>query len=160
MNKAIVICYTGRNIEPDAVSAIQQIITSSCSAMPELMTIKAFDEDSIANALLRKAADDTKISFLNKGESAETTANKVLEEARTKAVQLIKSKYNSLTGVIAFAKDVAAAKYHLHVNAADNDEIDLVNAMDVIADIPQSLLTNKYRVSKSLCDAIFQLRDL
>lgn len=63
MNKAIVICYTGRNIEPDAVSAIQEIITSSCGAMPELMTIKAFDEDSIAKALLKKSAEDLKISF-------------------------------------------------------------------------------------------------
>ena len=62
MNKAIVICYTGRPIEPDAVSEIQQIITSSCGAMPELMTIKAFDEDSIAKVLLKKSAED-RISF-------------------------------------------------------------------------------------------------
>lgn len=63
MNKAIVICYVGRPIEPAAVSAIQQIITGSCDAMPELMTIKAFDEDSIAKALLKKSAEDLKISF-------------------------------------------------------------------------------------------------
>lgn len=63
MNKAIVICYVGRPIEPEAVSAIQQVITSSCSAMPELITIKAFDEDSIAKALLKKSTEDLKISF-------------------------------------------------------------------------------------------------
>lgn len=63
MNNAIVIGYVGRPIVPNAVSAIQQIITSSCDATPELMTIKAFDADSIAKALLKKSAEDLKISF-------------------------------------------------------------------------------------------------
>lgn len=92
MNKAIVICYVGRPIEPDAVSAIQQIITSSCDATPELMTIKAFDEDSIAKALLKKSAEDLKISFT--GDSDAKTVCITLDtqdcEERLRAVKCIK----------------------------------------------------------------------
>ena len=158
MNKAIVICYVGRAIEPEAVSMIQQIITSSCGAMPELMTIKAFDEDSIAKTLLRKAADNTKISFLEGGENAEAAANKILEEARTKAVQFIKSKYNGVSGHIILAKDIAMAKYHQRVNSIDDDELDLLNAIDVIVDIPQKRLNAI--LSKTIRETIFAMKDM
>ena len=158
MNKAIVICYVGRPIEPEAASAIQQIITSSCDAMPELMTIKAFDEDSVAKALLRKAAEDTKISFLEGGESAEAAANKILEEARAKAIQFIKSKYNGVSGHIILAKDIAMAKYHQRVNSIDDDELDLLNAIDVIVDIPQKRLNAI--LSKTIRETIFAMKDM
>jgi hypothetical protein len=158
MNNAIVICYVGRAIEPEAVNAIQQIITSTCSAMPELMTIKAFDEDSIAKALLRRAADDTKISFLEGGENAEAAANKILEEARTKAIQLIKSKYNGMLGHIALSRDIAMAKYHQRVNAIDDDELNLLNAIDVIVDIPQKRLNTL--LSKTVRETIFAMKDM
>ena len=131
-------------------------ISNACDATQNLITTTQFDETDIAKVLLNASAHDAKIVST---EDEKANAD-IIAEARQKAVSLIKSKYNSLTGVIAFAKDVAAAKYHIHVNAADDDEIKLVNAMDVIADIPQSLLASKYKVSKSLCDAIFQLRDL
>ena len=164
MNKAIVICYTGRQIRETEKAAIENIISNACDATQNLIITTQFDEKDVAKILLNTSVQmllnanghDAKIvSTVDEEASAD-----IIAEARQKAVSLIKSKYNSLTGVIAFAKDVATAKYHLRVNAADDDEINLVNAMDVIADIPQSLLTNKYRVSKSLCDAIFQLRDL
>lgn len=64
MNRAIVICYIGQAIEPDAVSTIQQIISGTCDADPENVTIMAFDEKSIAKALLKKSAEDLKISFI------------------------------------------------------------------------------------------------
>lgn len=65
MSNAIIIYYTGRPVDVDSVSAIQQILTSHCGAMPELMTIKAFDENSIAEALLKKGAEDMKTSAEN-----------------------------------------------------------------------------------------------
>lgn len=157
MNKAIVICYTGRQIRETEKAAIENIISEACDATQDLIITTKFDENDIAKTLLNASIHDAKIIST---EDEKASAANVIAEARQKAVSLIKSKYNSLTGVITFAKDVATAKYHIRVNAADDDEINLVNAMDVIADIPQSLLTNKYRVSKSLCDAIFQLRDL
>lgn len=153
MNKAIVICYTGRNIEPDAVSAIQQIITSSCNAMPELMTIKAFDEDSIAKTLLKKCVEDLKISF-----KEDTTEDKIIEEARTKAIQLIKSKYSGATGHITLTRDIVMARYHHHVNAMDDDERTLLDAIDVIADIPQKRLNTL--LPKATREVIFTTRDL
>lgn len=152
MNKAIVICYTGRNIEPDAVSAIQEIITSSCGAMPELMTIKAFDEDSIAKALLKKSAKDLKISF------EEDTESRIIEEARTKAVQLIKSKYSGATGHISLTRDIVMARYHHSVNAMDDDERTLLDAIEVIMDIPQKRLNTL--LPKATREVIFTTRDL
>lgn len=152
MNKAIVICYTGRPIEPDAVSAIQEIITNSCGAMPELMTIKAFDEDSIAKALLKKSAEDLKISF------KEDTESRIIEEARTKAIQLIKSKYSGATGHISLTRDIVMARYHNHVNAMDDDERTLLDAIDVIVDIPQKRLNTL--LPKATREVIFTTRDL
>ena len=152
MNKAIVICYTGRAIEPDAVSAIQEIITSSCSAIPELMTIKAFDEDSIAKALLKKSAEDLKISF-----KEDVTENRIIEEARTKAIQLIKSKYSGATGHISLTRDIVMARYHHHTNVIDDDERTLLDAIDVIVDIPQKRLNTL--LPKAIRDAIFTTRD-
>lgn len=153
MNKAIVICYTGRSIEPDAVSAIQEIITSSCGAMPELMTIKAFDEDSIAKALLKKSAEDLKISF-----TEDTTESRIIEEARTKAIQLIKSKYSGATGHISLTRDIIMARYHNHVNAMDDDERTLLDAIDVIVDIPQKRLNTL--LPKATREVIFTTREL
>ena len=153
MNKAIVICYTGRAIEPDAVSAIQEIITSSCNAIPELMTIKAFDEDSIAKALLKKSAEDLKISF-----KEDATENRIIEEARTKAIQLIKSKYSGATGHISLTRDIVMARYHHHTNVIDDDERTLLDAIDVIVDIPQKRLNTL--LPKATRDVIFTTRDL
>jgi hypothetical protein len=153
MNKAIVICYVGRSIEPDAVSEIQQIITSSCGAMPELMTIKAFDEDSIAKALLKKSAEDLKISF-----TGDATESRIIEEARTKAIQLIKSKYSGATGHISLTRDIIIARYHHHANIMDDDERTLLDAIEVIVDIPQKRLNTL--LPKAIREVIFTTRDL
>lgn len=61
MNKAIVICYTGKEPDSDTVYGIHQAIESYCNG--EGITIKVFDSDSIAKALLKKSAEDMKISF-------------------------------------------------------------------------------------------------
>ena len=158
MNKAIVICYTGQAIGPDAVSAIQQIISGTCDAEPENVVIVAFDEESIAKALLRKAVDNTKISFLEGGKRAAASASEVLEAARTKAVQFIKSKYNGINGNIVLAKDIAMAKYHQRVNSIYDDELNLLNAIDVIVDIPQKRLNTI--LSKTIRETIFAMKDM
>lgn len=154
MNKAIVICYVGRPIEPDAVSAIQQIITTSCRAVPELMTIKAFDEDSIAKALLKKSAEDLKISF-DEGEKEVD----LIEEARKQAVLLIKGNYGGPTGPLKLAKDIAMAKYHNKVNCIDSTEEVLLNAVDVIADMPPKVLAAT-NLSVSQRETILKMKDM
>ena len=158
MNKAIVICYTGQAIGPDAASAIQQIVSGTCDADPENVVIMAFNESDIAKVLLRKAADNSKISFLEEGKSAAASASEVLEEARTKAVQFIKSKYNGINGNIVLAKDIAMAKYHQRVNSIDDDELNLLNAIDVIVDIPQKRLNAV--LSKTIRETIFAMKDM
>jgi len=158
MNKAVVICYTGQAIGPDAVSAIQQIISGTCDADPENVVIMAFDEESIAKALLKKSAESMKISFLEGGKTAAASASEVLEQARTKAVQFIKSKYNGVSGHVILAKDIAMAKYHQRVNSTDDDELDLINAIDVIVDIPQKRLNAM--LSKTIRETIFAMKDM
>ena len=153
MNNAIVICYVGRPIVPDAVSAIQQIITSSCNATPELMTIKAFDADSIAKALLKKSVEDTKISF-----TEDTTESRIINEARRKALDLIRTKYNSVIGLVELDRDIAMAKYHQITNSADDDEITLLNAINVIADMPKAKLVAA--LSKDIREVILKAKDV
>ena len=155
MNKAIVICYTGKEPDSDTVYGMHQAIESYCDG--EGITIKVFDSNSIAKTLLKKAADDTKISFLEGGKSA-ASASEVLEEARTKAVQFIKSKYNGISGHAILAKDIAMAKYHQRVNSIDDDELNLLNAIDVIVDIPQKRLNTI--LSKTIRETIFAMKDM
>ena len=158
MNNAIVICYTGAGIGSDEAYAIQQLIANHCNADIESITVKAFDSDSIAKTLLKEVANDTKISFLEGGESAETTAKKILEEARTKAIQLIKSKYSEAAGHISLTRDIVMARYHHRVNAIDDDERTLLDAIDVIVDIPQKRLNTL--LPKAIREVIFTIRDL
>ena len=153
MNKAIVICYVGQPIVPDAVCAIQQIITSSCDATPELITVKAFNEDSIAKALLKKSAEDSKVTFDN-----EKKAEDIIAEARNKALDLIRTKYNNAISYIALDRDIAMAKYHQITNSADDDEITLLNAINVIADMPKARLVAA--LSKNIRDVILKAKDV
>ena len=149
MNKAIVICYTGRHIEPEAVSAIQQIISDTCGADSENVTIMAFDEESIAKVLLKKSAESLKISF---DESKEA-------EARKEAVLLIKGNYGGPTGPLRLAKDIAMAKYHSKVNCTDSTEEVLLNAIDVIADMPPKVLAAT-SLSVSQRETILKMKDM
>lgn len=154
MNKAIVICYTGQAIGPDAVSAIQQIISGTCDADPENSVIVTFDEESIAKALLKKSAESMKISFDEGKKEADLIA-----EARKKAVLLIKSNYGGPTGPLRLAKDIALAKYHNTVNCVDDAEKDLLNAIDVIADMPSKVLAAT-SLSISQRETILKMKDM
>lgn len=61
MNKAIIICYTGRQIRETERVAIENIISEACDATQNLIMIKRFDENDIANALLKESAKDQKV---------------------------------------------------------------------------------------------------
>lgn len=158
MNKAIIICYTGRQIRETERVAIEKIISEACDATQDLIITKRLDENDIANALLKKSVEGMKISFLEEGKTAAASASEVLEQARTKAVQFIKSKYNGVSGHVILAKDIAMAKYHQRVNSIDDDELDLLNAIDVIVGIPQKRLNAM--LSKTIRETIFAMKDM
>lgn len=153
MNKAIVICYDGDAIRSKDVDDIHTILTHRCNAVSESMVIKVFDADNIAKALLKKSVEDLKISF-----TKDDTEDRIIEEARTKAIQLIKSKYSGATGHISLTRDIVMARYHHRVNAIDDDERTLLNAIDVIVDIPQKRLNTL--LPKATREVIFTTREL
>lgn len=64
MNKAIVICYTGRQIQEAEKTAIENIISEACDATQNLIITTRLDESDIAKALLKKSVEDSKISFI------------------------------------------------------------------------------------------------
>ena len=153
MNKAIVICYTGRQIRETEKAAIENIISNACDATQDLIITTQFDENDIAKALLKKNVEDLKISF-----TEDTTESRIIEEARTKAIQLIKSKYSGATGHISLTRDIVMARYHHSVNAIDDDERTLLDAIEVIMDIPQKRLNTL--LPKATREVIFTTRDL
>ena len=147
MNKAIVICYTGKEPDSNTVYGIHQTIESYCNG--EGITIKVFDSDSIAKTLLKKAAEDVQTS---------TNDEKTIESARTEAIKLIKFNYSGIDGVVKLVRDLGVAKYHHRVNALDDNEKKLLDAIDVIMDIPQKTLNA--RLSKTLRETIFKMKDM
>lgn len=153
MNKAIVICYTGRQILETEKAAIENIISEACDATQNLIITTRFDESDIAKALLKKSIEDSKISF-----TEDTTESRIIEEARTKAIQLIKSKYSGATGHISLTRDIVMARYHHHENIMDDDERTLLDAIEVIMDIPQRRLNTL--LPKATREVIFTTRDL
>ena len=153
MNKAIVICYTGRQIRETEKAAIENIISNACDATQDLIITTQFDENDIAKALLKKNVEDLKISF-----KEDTTESRIIEEARTKAIQLIKSKYSGATGHISLTRDIVMARYHHSVNAMDDDERTLLDAIEVIVDIPQKRLNTL--LPKATREVILTTRDL
>jgi hypothetical protein len=153
MNKAIVICYTGRQIQEAEKIAIENIISGACDATQDLIITTRLDESDIAKALLKKSAEDSKISF-----TEDATESRIIEEARTKAIQLIKSKYSGATGHISLTRDIVMARYHHHENAMDDDERTLLDAIEVIMDIPQKRLNTL--LPKATREVIFTTRDL
>ena len=162
MNKAIVICYTGRQIRETERVAIENIISQACDATQDLIITTQFDEKDIAKMLLNTSVQmllnanghDAKI-ISTEDEKVNTD---IIAEARTKAIQLIKSKYSGATGHITLTRDIVMARYHHHVNAMDDDERTLLDAVDVIADMPQKRLNTL--LPKATREVIFTTRDL
>lgn len=72
MNKAIVICYTGRQIRETEKAAIENIISEACDATQDLIITTRFDENDIAKALLKKNVEDLKISFTKDSDAKHT----------------------------------------------------------------------------------------
>ena len=153
MNKhAIVILYSGNAQDPgyDTIEGLANVIVSAQLSVPELIEIKHFDSDSIGKAIIAKASN---ISF-----TEDTTESRIIEEARTKAIQLIKSKYSGATGHISLTRDIVMARYHHHANDMNDDERTLLDAIEVIMDIPQKRLNTL--LPKATREVIFTTRDL
>ena len=95
MNKAIVICYTGRQIWEVEKVAIEKIISNACDDTQNLITTTQFDETDIAKVLLNASAHDAKIvSTEGKQQKVETV--KVCfssGQSKLQVVKFIKEKF-------------------------------------------------------------------
>lgn len=198
MNKAIVICYTGRQIQETEKAAIENIISNACDATQDLIITTQFDEDSIAKALLKKSAEGivfdkeneqqqdvgtVKICFnhgpaklqvlkfiketfhLTLKDAKDAVDNGIIMVPRTtdvyqfvrdlytnggciidggdehyavaQAAIFINDKYpGSLQARENLVKDFAMARYHDTVNATDNIEKALLNAVQIVKEHP------------------------
>ena len=108
MNKAIVICYTGRQIRETEKTAIENIISEACDATQNLIVTTKFDENDIAKTLLNASAQDAKISFTKDSDARPAgticiTFNPKDCEQKLRTVKFIKE---SLNCGIAEAKDM------------------------------------------------------
>jgi ribosomal protein L7/L12 len=92
MNNAIIICYDGDAVKGKDVSDIQTILTHRCNAVPDTTVIKVFDADSIAKVLLKKSAEDLKISFTEDSDAKTVCITLDTQdcEERLRAVKCIK----------------------------------------------------------------------
>lgn len=130
MNKAIVITYTGNEITDLQRASIENIVSAACDNVHDLIVTTMFDNNDIAKALLAYGAKNAAIRF-------EEQAKHELDEqaeAIQKAVYFINEKYGKAGGHVLMERDYAMAKYHATVNSADEEEIALLNAIDILSD--------------------------
>lgn len=126
MNKAIVITYTGSEITDLQRATIENIVSSVCDSQ-DLVVMTTLDNNDIAKALLAYGTKNTTIKFEEQSKHDEQA------EAIQKAVYFINEKYGKTGGHVLMERDYAMAKYHATVNSADEEEMALLNAIDILS---------------------------
>ena len=127
MNKAIVITYTGSEITDLQRATIENIVSSVCDSQ-DLVVMTTLDNNDIAKALLAYGTKNATIRFEEQSKRDEQA------EAIQKAVYFINEKYGKAGGHVLMERDYAMAKYHATVNSADEEEMALLNAIDILSD--------------------------
>lgn len=128
MNKAIVITYTGSEITDLQRASIENIVSAACDNVHDLIVTTTFDNNDIAQALLAYGTKRATINFEEKSKRDEQA------EAIQRAVYFINKKYGKGGGHVLMERDYAMAKYHATVNSADEEEMALLNAIDILSD--------------------------
>ena len=126
MNKAIVITYTGSEITDLQRATIENIVSSVCDSQ-DLVVMTTLDNNDIAKALLAYGTKNATIRFEEQSKHDEQA------EAIQKAVYFINEKYGKTGGHVLMERDYAMAKYHATVNSADEEEMALLNAIDILS---------------------------
>ena len=127
MNKAIVITYTGSEITDLQRATIENIVSSVCDSQ-DLVVMTTLDNNDIAKALLAYGTKNATIKF------EEQLKHDEQAEAIQKAAFFINKKYGNAGGHVLMERDYATAKYHATVNSADEEEMALLNAIDILSD--------------------------
>ena len=127
MNKAIVITYTGSEITDLQRATIENIVSSVCDSQ-DLVVMTTLDNNDIAKALLAYGTKNATIRFEEQSKHDEQA------EAIQKAAFFINKKYGKAGGHVLMERDYAMAKCHATVNSADEEEMALLNAIDILSD--------------------------
>ena len=154
MNKAIVITYTGSEITDLQRASIESIVSSSCDNVHDLIVTTTFDNDDIAKALLAYGTKNATIKF------EEQLKHDEQAEAIQKAVYFINEKYGKTGGHVLMERDYAMAKYHATVGSADEEEMALLNAIDILSDAIEDTHRENPKLKLLLKNYVVKLKNM
>lgn len=154
MNKAIVITYTGSEITDLQRASIENIVSAACDNVHDLIVTTTFDNNDIAKALLAYGTKNATIRFEEQSKHDEQA------EAIQKAVYFINEKYGKTGGHVLMERDYAMAKYHTTVNSADEEEIALLNAVDILSDAIEDAHRENPKLKLLLKNYVVKLKNM
>lgn len=153
MNKAIVITYTGSEITDLQRATIENIVSSVCDSQ-DLVVMTTLDNNDIAKALLAYGTKNATIRFEEQSKHDEQA------EAIQKAVYFINEKYGKTGGHVLMERDYAMAKYHATVNSADEEEMALLNAIDILSNPADAKYASIAQLKPQLGRYIIKLKNM
>ena len=153
MNKAIVITYTGSEITDLQRATIENIVSSVCDSQ-DLVVMTTLDNNDIAKALLAYGTKNATIRFEEQSKHDEQA------EAIQKAVYFINEKYGKTGGHVLMERDYAMAKYHATVNSADEEEMELLNAIDILSSPVDAKYAHTARLKSQLGRYVVKLKNM
>ena len=153
MNKAIVITYTGSEITDLQRATIENIVSSVCDSQ-DLVVMTTLDNNDIAKALLAYGTKNATIRFEEQSKHDEQA------EAIQKAAFFINKKYGKAGGHVLMERDYAMAKYHATVGSADEEEMALLNAIDILSDAIEDTHRENPKLKLLLKNYVVKLKNM
>jgi len=161
-NNALVLLWKGENLPDYLVKKVAEILITNGVCMPEMLTIKYKDENSVADALLR----DTLLRDVNVM-TVQKDVDEVAEAVKQAVIYIGRRFENSLTGAngpigniatfaIELSNAVSTAKRNMSfIGVGSKDE--LLTAIKILSEtkavIPSSL-AKKYHFTQNVVDVI------
>lgn len=154
-NNALILLWKGQNLPDNLIKKIAEVLLTNQVCIPEMLTIKYKDEESVANALIRDCNTTATIITPENGVS----------EAVKQAVIYIGTRFEKTLNVP--NGDLTAFTIELSLAFRDekgvisfedaNPTRELYNAVEIIATekavIPRTL-ARKYHFTQKVCDII------
>lgn len=144
-NNALILLWKGQNLPENLVKKIAEVLLTNQICIPEMLTIKYKDEESVANALIRDCNTTATI----------ITSENGVSEAVKQAVIYIGTRFEKTLN--APHGDLTAFTIELSLAVKSEIERSVYNAVEIIATmktvIPNTL-ARKYHFTQKVCDII------
>ena len=154
-NNALVLLWKGQNLSDNLIKKIAEVLLTNEVCIPEMLTIKYKDEESVANALIRDCV------FMSQ-DIDEENPDRALEAVK-QAVIYIGTRFRSTLSVpngdlTAFTIELSLAfRDEKNMEEIESSTHALYNAVEIIATkkaiIPHTL-ARKYHLTQKVCDII------